>query len=155
MDLHPTPFALHATQTSLGQGLVETVQDGSRQEPTYRIPRLYTSTSAATSGPRLPREPEEFLVESPAQGVVIAVVDRLPLLGAPSGYHVHRGGFYLRQVRFGGRNTVGITRRLGLISRTPCTIRRIFDSSAIGSSLIVKTRRLEMNRRYAPKNPVM
>src|SRR5919202_4482828 len=108
MDLHPTPFALHATQTSLGQGLVETVQDGSRQEPTYRIPRLYTSTSAATSGPRLPREPEEFLVESPAQGVVIAVVDRLPLLGAPAGYHVHRGGFDLRQVRFGARHTVQI-----------------------------------------------
>src|SRR3712207_4776034 len=107
VDLYPTSRASQdATQGRLaGKVYVETVQSGSRKEPTYRMPGLYTSSPGAPSGPRLPREPEELHVEPLADEVVVAVEDRLPLLGAPTCHHVHRGGFDLRQVGLGARHT--------------------------------------------------
>src|SRR3712207_4676057 len=69
---------------------------------------LYTSTPGAASGPRLPREPEELLVELLPDGVVVAVEDRLPLLGAPTRHYVHCGGFDLRQVSLGACRTVEV-----------------------------------------------
>src|SRR5215210_6752470 len=81
-------------------------------EPRYRTPLLYTSRPGSTSALRLrdglPRHPEQLLVEPLAHRIVVAVVDGLALLRPAARDHVHRGGLYLRQVRFGPRQRVEV-----------------------------------------------
>src|SRR5215210_1217907 len=95
----------HATEHSRGWACDETVRSGS-EEPAYLTIQLYTSASKSTTGSgrvvchRLPREPEQLLVEVLAHGIVIAVEDGLLLRSTPARNDVNCRSLYLGEVRF-------------------------------------------------------